>query len=65
MKRLSFFLLGCILLLATGCHRECKCWTYEGTAVFYSSEELKELDMPCQGMENWNYGLRYSVCEWN
>ncbi|MBQ7061953.1 MAG: hypothetical protein IJM88_01510 [Bacteroidales bacterium] len=52
-------------LLCAGCGKTCRCYTYYGNVDEFSEEDLEAYDRSCTGMEDFDYGLRYSLCEWS
>lgn len=64
MKRPFLLLCAAAAILLSACHRECHCYGYDGSHAFFTQEQLSELDYTCQGMADYQYGLFYSICEW-
>lgn len=53
-----------VLLLCASCNKRCRCYTHYGEVKEFTSEELEVYDRTCVGMEDFDLGLRYSLCEW-
>lgn len=58
-------ILACLAALCISCHKVCRCYAYSGTVDEYSQEELDRMGHSCSGMEDADYGLVYSICEWD
>lgn len=67
MKK-KIILLSTLLAVATlftSCEKRCHCYRYDGGHDFFTHEQLKNIDMSCVGMERYQMGLIYSLCEWD
>lgn len=62
MKRLLFFFIAALLLFAS-CNKKCRCYRYDGNVDYFTDEELENYDRDCAGMEQFNLGQVYSICE--
>jgi len=62
VKKSAFFLLLSTLLFVS-CGKTCRCYRYDGNVDEFEMSELTEKDMSCDGMEDYNFGLTYSLCE--
>lgn len=63
MKKLLIIVALLGTLCCTSCRKTCRCYGFDGSVDEYSREELSELGRTCSGMENINFGLTYSICE--
>lgn len=71
MKRsIKILLLSCGIIAAlgslTGCHKECACIHNTGTTIYYSRDEVDEINGGnCDGMR-FQSGIQYYVkCSWD
>lgn len=65
MKK-KIFVIALFALVAfsfSSCRKTCRCWTYYGTVDEFDVNELKEQGTSCLQMENFDFGLKYSLCE--
>ncbi|MDY5968685.1 MAG: hypothetical protein SPJ13_01535 [Bacteroidales bacterium] len=64
-KGLRAAVVACAVSLAcASCQKVCRCYAYDGTLVDFSQEDLSQMGHTCSGMENTDFGLVYSMCEW-
>ncbi len=64
MKRLvTSIALVLLLALSVSCKRECRCYRYDGNVDYFTDEELEKYDRSCTGMEQFDLGEVYSICE--
>jgi len=65
MKKRLFILLSMALLLGfVGCTKRCRCAKYDGTATYYSKQEVNERGVGCSDMIYLDHIRYYSLCEW-
>lgn len=62
MKKLAAVVLVSTLLLSS-CAKKCRCYRYDGNVDEFTSEELEKYDRSCTGMEQFDLGDVYSICE--
>ena len=60
----SYFLLACLLLNLTSCHRDCVCKTYNGGSYTYSEEDVDDQGVTCANMIFQAGQQFYAVCDW-
>lgn len=65
MKKLLFVLCLLIVLGCSSCQRRCHCYGYDGSHTFFTKEELSEMGYSCHGMQEYMYGVIYSLCEYD
>lgn len=63
MKKILITIALIAAFACTSCHKTCRCYGFDGSVDEYSREELADLGRSCTGMENINFGLTYSLCE--
>ena len=65
MKQYILLVVALVALLATSCHKNCRCYGYDGTVTDYSKSEVDEHGGSCPNMV-YLYNTRYySLCEWD
>lgn len=62
MKKVVIVAFAVVLLLAS-CSKKCRCYRYDGNVDEFTPEELDEKDFTCEGMEQFDFGQVYSICE--
>lgn len=62
MKKLAAVVIVSTLLLAS-CAKKCRCYRYDGNVDEFTPEELEKYDRSCTGMEQFDLGEVYSICE--
>lgn len=64
MKKITI-IAGIFLLtmVATSCNKKCRCYRYDGNVDEFTAEELSRYDRDCVGMEQFDLGEVYSICE--
>lgn len=63
MKKYGFLLLVLATLLMASCSKKCRCYRYDGNVDEFTTEELAKYDRTCTGMEQFDFGEVYSICE--
>lgn len=62
MKKVVIVAFAVVLLLAS-CSKKCRCYRYDGNVDEFTPEELDAKDFTCEGMEQFDFGQVYSICE--
>lgn len=62
MKKI-ILLVSALVLLFGSCSKKCRCYRYDGNVDEFTPEELNERDFTCEGMEQFDLGQVYSICE--
>ncbi|MCQ2297610.1 MAG: hypothetical protein MJZ51_03205 [Bacteroidales bacterium] len=66
MKRKIILFAALLAVLAfSSCNKRCHCYGYDLSHTYYTKEDLKELGYSCKGMEQYMYGIVYSLCEYD
>ena len=63
MKKIAIPLLLIAILLMASCGKKCRCYRYDGNVDEFTPEELSNYDRTCTGMEQFDFGEVYSICE--
>ncbi|MBQ6652222.1 MAG: hypothetical protein IJM81_02335 [Prevotella sp.] len=61
--RKSLVLLAVAVVLLGSCSKRCRCYRYDGDVEEFTDEELEAKDFTCEGMEQFDFGQVYSICE--
>lgn len=63
---LTALLLIELVMLASSCHKRCRCYHYDSRIIDYDKEEVEQYaEGSCPGMR-YQGGIRYySYCEWD
>lgn len=65
MKKLAVVCCFAVALMATGCHKTCRCMGYDGGEYDYTAEQVEELaGGNCSTMIIQADTRYYSVCNW-
>lgn len=66
MMKKILILLGIVAVVAlSSCERRCHCYGYDGSHTYFTKRDLAEMDVSCVGMQEWQLGLMYSLCEYD
>lgn len=66
MKKKYFYLFVIAFLAVlsfSSCMKTCRCYAYNGSVDEFDVDELSEQGYSCVQMENFDFGLKYSLCE--
>ena len=64
MRKISSIIaILALLVFAASCDKKCRCYRYDGDVDEFTDEELEKLDYSCTGMEEFDLGVVYSICE--
>lgn len=64
-KVIKIILLTAIVMVMCGsCKKTCRCYRYDGNVDEFERDYLDERNTSCTYMEQTNFGLTYSLCEY-
>ncbi|MBQ0015653.1 MAG: hypothetical protein KBT04_01550 [Bacteroidales bacterium] len=65
-QHITFLLIIVVTLLAcTSCHKNCRCYGFDGTVTDFTRDEVNDGGGSCPSMIA-QYDMRYySLCEWD
>ncbi len=65
-KQMMLSLAAVVAFVFASCDRECHCYGFDGDHVFYTEQQLDEMEVVCSEMAlHYGSGLFYSMCEWD
>ena len=62
IKRI-LILVSLFSVICISCGKTCRCYRYDGNVDEFDMEDLNTQGISCEGMEETDFGLRYSLCE--